>query len=212
MRILVLAGWAAAALGSAAPAPPPPITERNVVFLDYPGFPEAHSSWGAIGYSARHHKVFISTTDHRERQGLYEYDVATKRLRLLGLVAELANLRDHQWQGKVHSYIVEGPDGRMYFGTDGGNSRQGRLMNHPHGYGGGFFFAWDPATETLSNLGKGLRYESLKNIAVDRVSGRIYGVTFPQAHLLIYDPEADELRDLGRLMSFHVPRPLLTDW
>jgi hypothetical protein len=210
--ILILATSALAALGSAAPAAPPPITERNVLFLDYPGFPAAHSSWGSIGYSARHNKVFVSTTDHRERVALYEYDVATGTLRMLGFLAELANLRDREWQGKIHSYIVEGPDGRMYFGTDGGNARQGRLMDHPHGYGGGFFFAWDPATGTLANLGKGLRYESLKNIAVDSVSGRIYGITFPQAHLLIYDPRADELRDLGRLMSFHVPRCLLTDW
>ena len=49
LAFLVLAGWAAAAVGNAAPAEPPPISERNVVFLDYPGFPEAHSSWGAIG-------------------------------------------------------------------------------------------------------------------------------------------------------------------
>jgi hypothetical protein len=189
-----------------------PITERNLRFLEYPGFPEAHSSWGSIGYSARHNKVFVGVTDHRERNALYEYDVAAKTLRLLGFVAEMAGLRGFQWQGKIHTYLVEGRDGAMYFGTDGGNSRQDLLLDHPHGYGGGFFFRWDPASERLTNLGMALRYESLKNIAVDGVSGRLYGVTYPQAHLVIFDPTQNQLRDLGRLMAFHVPRTLFTDW
>jgi hypothetical protein len=188
------------------------ITERNLRFLEYPGFPEAHSSWGSIGYSARHDKVFIGVTDHRQRNALYEYDVAAKALRLVGFVAEMAGLRNFQWQGKIHTHLVEGPDGSMYFGTDGGNSRQDLLMDHPHGYGGGFFFRWDPAAGRLTNLGMGLRYQSLKNIAVDNLSGRLYGVTYPQAHLVIYDPRSNELRDLGRMMAFHVPRSLFTDW
>jgi len=199
----------AVATGASAGAP---ITERNLRFLEYPGFPEAHSSWGSIGYSARHNKVFVGVTDHRERNALYEYDVAAKTLRLLGFVAEMAGLRGFQWQGKIHTYLVEGPDGAMYFGTDGGNSRQDLLLDHPHGYGGGFFFRWDPASERLTNLGMALRYESLKNIAVDGVSGRLYGVTYPQAHLVILDPAKNHLRDLGRLMAFHVPRTLFTDW
>jgi len=40
--------------------------------------------------------------------------------------------------------IVEGPLGEMYFATDGGESREEYLMEHPHGYSGGFFMKWDP--------------------------------------------------------------------
>jgi hypothetical protein len=202
---------AAFALATSASAGPP-ITERNLRFLEYPGFPEAHSSWGSIGYSARHNKVFVGVTDHQERNALYEYDVAAKALRLVGFVAEMAGLRRFQWQGKIHTYLVEGPDGAMYFGTDGGNSRQDLLLDHPRGYGGGFFFRWDPASERLTNLGMGLRYESFKNIAMDGVTGRLYGVTYPQAHLVVFDPPTNHLRDLGRMMAFHVPRTLFTDW
>jgi hypothetical protein len=188
------------------------IDQRNIRFLEYPDFPDAHSSWGSIGYSARHDKVFVGVTDHRERNALYEYDVATQALRLLGFVADMAGLRPFQWQGKIHTHLVEGPDGAMYFGTDGGNDRQDLLMDHPHGYGGGLFFQWDPATSRLRNLGMALRHDSFKNIAVDPVRGRIYGVTYPQAHLVIYDPPTNRLRDLGRMMAFHVPRSLFTDW
>ena len=112
------------------------INEKNLRFVDYPDFPDAHSTWGSIGYSSTHGKVFIGVTNHRDREGLYEYDVRTKTMRLCGFIDELGNLRDFQWQGKIHSKIVEGPDGAMYFSTDGGESREEYLMNHPRGMEG----------------------------------------------------------------------------
>ncbi len=105
----------AALVATSAPAGEP-ITERNIRFLEYPDFPEAHSSWGSIGYSARYDKVYVGVTDHRTRNALYEYDVATQALRLLGFVAEMAGLRDFQWQGKIHTHLVEGPDGPLPMG------------------------------------------------------------------------------------------------
>ena len=38
------------------------------------------------------------------------------------------------------------------------------------------------------------------------------GVSYPQAHLLVYDHEKNDLRDLGRVGSDHVPRVLFSDW
>ncbi len=188
------------------------ITRKNIRFVEYPSFPEAHSTWGSIGYSKTHRKVFIGVTNHRDRVGLFEYDVIRDRIRLCGFLPELANLRNFQWQGKIHSKITEGPDGCMYFTSDGGESREEYLMNHPHGYGGGFFFKWDPAGELLTKLGYGLRYESVKDITIDQISGRIMGVSYPQAHLLLYDHEKNDLRNLGRVGSDHVPRVLFSDW
>ncbi len=95
------------------------ITEKNIRFVEYPGFPGAHSTWRSIGYSTTHEKVFIGVTNHRDKVGLYEFDVIRDKMRLVGFLPELANLRDFQWQGKVHSEIVEGPHGCMYFSTDG---------------------------------------------------------------------------------------------
>jgi hypothetical protein len=189
-----------------------PSIERHLEFIDYPDFPDAHSSWGSIGYSARHDKVFVGVTNHRDRIGLYEYDVPTRKLRLLGFVADMAHLRPEQWQGKIHSYLVEGPDGNVYFSTDGGEDRQEFLMDHPHGYTGGFFFRWEPAAGRLTNLGKALPFDSLKNVAVDEVSGLLYGISYPQAHLVVYDTRRNDLTDLGRLTSGYVPRALFTDW
>ncbi len=193
-------------------AVPGAISEKNLRFVDYPGFPEAHSTWGSIGLSATHKKVFIGVTNHADRVGLFEYDVVSARMRLCGFIPELANLREYQWQGKIHSQIVEGPGGSMYFTTDGGESREEYLMEHPHGYGGGYFLKWDPAAGKLTNLGIGLQYESLKDLTVDRANGRIYAISYPQVHLLTYDPETNRLRDLGRLGSDHVPRVIFSDW
>ena len=188
------------------------ITGKNLLFVNYPDFPEAHSTWGSIGYSEKYHKVFIGVTNHRDKVGLFEHDVETEKMRLLGFVQDFANLREYQWQGKIHSKLVEGPDGCIYFSTDGGESREEYLMNHPQGYSGGFFLKWDPTAERLINLGQGLQYESIKDITLDRISGLIMGVSYPQTHLLLYDPEKNNLCDLGRVGSESVPRVLWSDW
>ena len=193
------------------PSPSARITANNVRFVDYPGFPDAHSAWGSIGYSSVHDRVFIGVTNHRDRVGLFEYDVKTGSMRLCGFVPELAHLRAYQWQGKIHTQIVEGPGGEVYFGTDGGESREEYLMEHPQGYSGGFLMKWNPAENRLTNLGVALQYESIKDIAVDRETGRIFAVSYPQVHFLVYEPEKNELRDLGRLGSDHVPRVMFSD-
>ncbi len=187
------------------------VTPKNIRFVDYPDFPDAHSTWGSIGYSSVHNKVFIGVTNHRDRVGLFEFEVRSGTMRLCGFIPELAHLRDYQWQAKIHTQIVEGPGGEMYFATDGGESRVEYLMEHPHGYSGGFFMKWDPAQNRLTNLGTGLQYESIKDLAVDKKTGRIAAVSYPQVHFLTYDPKTNELRDLGRLGSDHVPRVIFGD-
>jgi hypothetical protein len=99
----------------------------------------------------------------------------------------------------------------MYFGTDGGESREEDLKEHPDGYGGGFFLRWDPAKQQLSNLGMGLPYEGLKDIAIDHADGTLLAVSYPQVHLLAYNAAKDQFKDMGRVGSGHVPRVLFSD-
>ncbi|CAL1518516.1 hypothetical protein [Chitinophaga sp. MM2321] len=188
------------------------ITDANITFIDYTGFPEGHSTWDDIGYSSKYNKVVAGVTNHIDKVALFDYDVATGKMTNNGLIADLAHLRPFQWQGKIHSKITEGADGYMYFSTDGGESREEYLMNHPAGYNGGYFMKWHPQTKTLVNLGIGLPYESIKDIDIDPQSGKIYGISYPQVHFLVYNPAANEVKDLGRLGSAHVPRVLFIDW
>lgn len=203
--LLLFAVWATAA------AQDHEITEKNIVFIDYPGFPEGHSTWDDIGYNPKYNTVYAGVTNHKDKIAFYEYDASKNRMKLEGFVDEMGHLRTFQWQGKIHSKIAAGPDGCMYFTTDGGESREEYLMNHPHGYGGGFFMKWDPEKKQLTNLGMGLQYESLKDLDIDPETGRIYAISYPQVHFLLYDPKSNNFQDLGRLGSTHVPRVMFTD-
>ena len=185
--------------------------DKNVSFIEYPDFPEAHSTWGSIGYNAASNTVHIGVTNHANNIGLYTFDATTNAMKLNGFIKDLAHLRPYQWQGKIHSKIVAAPDGSIFFSTDGGESREEYLMEHPQGYAGGFFMKWNPKTG-LENLGIGMQYESIKDVDIDPKTGTIYGITYPQAHFLVYNPEKNQMRDLGRLASSHVPRVLFTDW
>lgn len=187
------------------------INDSNIVFIDYPGFPDQHTTWNDIGYSAFHNKVYVGVTNHRDNIAIYEYDVEKDVMSNKGFIPEMVNLREFQWQGKIHSKFVEGANGVMYFATDGGESREEYLMNNPQGYAGGYFMCWDPRTDQLTNLGLGLQYESIKDVDVDVKTGTVYGVTYPQAHFMVYKPDENKLRDLGRLASAHVPRVMFTD-
>ena len=188
------------------------ITKRNIVFIEYPGFPKAHSSWGSIGYNPVNNTVYIGVTNHHDKVGFYEYSPKLREMKLNGFINNLGYLRPFQWQAKIHSKIVFGSDGTVYFTTDGGESREEYLMDHPQGYVGGFFMKWNPATDQMTNLGMAMPFESLKDIDIDPVSNLLYAITYPQAHFIIYDPAKNDLRDLGRLASSHVPRVIFTDW
>lgn len=184
----------------------------NISFIPYPDFPEAHSTWGSIGYNPKFERIYIGVTNHFDKVGLYEYDPALTEMKLIGFINDLAYLRPFQWQGKIHSKFVFGPDGIVYFTTDGGESREEYLMDHPQGYSGGFFMKWNPDTRHMTNLGMAMPYESLKDLEIDPETDLLYAITYPQAHFIIYDPSKNEMQDLGRLASSHVPRVLFTDW
>ena len=190
----------------------PEITKKSISFIEYPDFPEANSSWGSIGYNAKYNLVYVGVTNHHNKVGFYEYNPASKEMKLKGFIDNLGYLRPFQWQAKIHSKIIFGSDGTAYFTTDGGESREEYLMDHPQGYAGGFFMKWDPVTNQMTNLGMAMPYESLKDIEIDPQTNKLYAVTYPQAHFLIYDPAKNDLRDLGRLASSHVPRVLFSDW
>jgi hypothetical protein len=187
------------------------ITDKNICFIHYPNFPGAKSTWDDIGYNPIYNTVYIGVTNHIDSVGLFEYNVSKNTMVLKGFISELSHLRAFQWQGKVHSKIIADSDGAIFFSTDGGDMRQLDFMNGPHGYAGGYFMKWDPATENLTNLGMGLQFESLKDMDIDPGTGILYAVTFPQAHFIVYDTKTNNLRDLGRLGCAHVPRVLFTD-
>ncbi len=187
------------------------ITDKNIRFIDYYGFSSGSSAWDDIGYNPKDNTVYVGITNHRDSVALYMYDPSKDSVRLNGFVSTMGNLRDYQWQAKIHTKIVAGPDGEMYFGTDGGESREEYLMEHPKGYSGGYIMKWSPKENRLTNLGVAMQYESLKDIDVDQTTGKLYTISYPQVHFLVYDPKTNNMKDHGRLGSAHVPRMMFTD-
>ncbi|MDD4189788.1 MAG: hypothetical protein PHI28_00520, partial [Mangrovibacterium sp.] len=187
------------------------ITKEHIRLIDYPDFPEANSTWGSIGFNPVNDCVYVGVTNHKNKVGLYGYHTLHDRIERKGFIGNMAYLRDFQWQGKIHSKIAFDQSGNVYFGTDGGESREEYFMNHPRGYSGGFLMKWDYRDERLVNLGVPMRYESIKDMDLDPVTGLIYAISYPQVHFITYDPRKNEQKDFGRLGSSHVPRVLFTD-
>ncbi|MFH0918918.1 MAG: hypothetical protein V1913_01035 [Fibrobacterota bacterium] len=198
----------AAAFCSGAPA----ISRANIRYVEYPDMANPHSSWGGICYSSASNKVIVTVCNHTDQIGLFEWDCEKKAIARRGWVAQGGHLQGFQWQGKVHSQVVENlKDGWLYFGTDGGESREENYMDHPNGYFGGFFMKYNPKTFELINLGNGRRYESIKEVGIDPVRQRVYGITYPADHLIIKDLATDSLYDKGCINKAHVGRTLFTD-
>lgn len=187
-------------------------TEKNYEFIEYKEYKNAHSAWGSVGYNPVNNCVYIGVTNHRDTVALFEYNPKKDAMKLHGFLQNLSYLRDFQWQAKMHSKIVFDKKGDVFFGTDAGESRGEHLNDHPHGYGGGMFMKWDPKINKLTNLGMGIKYQSIKDIDMDPQTGLLYAITYPQSHFLVYDPSKNDLRDMGRLGSGHTPRIIFTDW
>lgn len=207
-RILLMALLCPAVLSAGAQTG---ITEKNIRFIEYYGFPGGNSAWDDIGYNKTDNTVYVGITDHRDKVALYIYHPSKDSVKLKGFISDLGNLRPFQWQAKIHSKFVMGPGGEMYFATDGGESREEYLMDHPKGYSGGFLMKWNPSENKMVNLGVGMQYESIKDIDVDNTTGNVYAISYPQVHFLVYDQQNNHLKDLGRLGSGHVPRMMFTD-
>ncbi|AWO00865.1 hypothetical protein DLD77_03715 [Chitinophaga alhagiae] len=187
------------------------IGKAHFQFIEYPDFPEANSTWGDIGFNPKDQCVYVGVTNHRNKIGWYVYNTVSKSIGLKGFISDLGHLRPFQWQGKIHTKVVFDRQGAVYFGTDGGESREEYLMDHPKGYAGGYLMKWEPAQNKLVNLGMTLQYESIKDVDVDPFTGKIYAITYPQVHFIVYDPATNNMQDLGRLGSAHVPRVMFTD-
>jgi len=188
------------------------ITLANMKTVEYPDMANPHSSWGSIGYSSETNKVIIGVCDHSEAIAIMEWNCRTKKMTRRNWVATSGHLQKWQWQGKIHSQITENKnDGWMYFGTDGGESREEFYMDHPRGYHGGYIMKYNPVTYETINLGSAIRYESIKELVVDQKNNRLYGISYPADHFFIKDLATDSLFDKGMINKAHVARTLFTD-
>ena len=128
-------------------------TPPTVDFMYYPGQDHPGDPWSAWGDGcASGDKYYSAIGDHLSPRGtplVYEYDSATKQLRLLvdirkflessGALPEGMNYTP----GKVHSRIDIASDGWVYYSTHRGSPE---TTNDEYGYQGDWVFRTDPKT------------------------------------------------------------------
>jgi hypothetical protein len=100
----------------------------TVDFLYYPGQTYKGNPWSNWGDGvAVGGKYYSAIGDHKGPDGnafVYEYDSATKALRLLVALRQVLRLPEgHYTPGKIHSRLDMGSDGWLYFATHRGSTR-----------------------------------------------------------------------------------------
>ena len=185
------------------------------------GFPESNSIWSGLGIT-NDDMVYVAVSDHAINVGLFKYNPKKDTMSYLGDVLGNGKLWLHEWQGKVHTLLIQNPkDGLIYFGTDAGNAFWEGIGTAEQTFVGGHWFCIDPKTDNVTDLGLGVEYLGLKSIAVDPVYDRIFATTDPSSHFLVHDIDKGKSRhfkvfreanrDLGCINGAHEPRMTWAD-
>ncbi len=95
--------------------------------------------------------------------------------------------RGHVPGGRRIIGLATGRDGRIYVGTEPEANREAK----------GRLFAFDPRTDTFTDLGGIADAHSVGYGLITGPDGRIYGGTFREGRFFIYDPRRDLLIDKG---------------
>ncbi|MBL8028674.1 MAG: hypothetical protein JNL74_19780 [Fibrobacteres bacterium] len=180
------------------------------------GFPNSHTIWSSIGITDKD-VVYSGVCDHTINVGIFKYNPVTDSISYLGDILGLGKMTLQQWQGKVHTALVQNPrDGLVYFGTDAGNGLWEGVGIPEFGYTGGHWFTINPVTDEVKNMGRAVPFLGLKSIAVDPVYNRIFATTDPNSHFIVYDVEKGKSgdfevyskanQDLGCINGIHEPR------
>jgi hypothetical protein len=118
----------------------------TIDFAYFPGQTYAGRPWSAWGESTfARGKYYASIGDHLAPAGtafVYEYDPATRTFRQLVDVQRLLNLPEgHYAPAKIHTQLVMGKDGWLYFGTHRGSTR---VTTDEYHYKGDWIVRVDP--------------------------------------------------------------------
>jgi sugar lactone lactonase YvrE len=134
------------------------------------------SIWGTI-IVATDGKVYIPLSNHGMRRAnvaLYCYTPATDQMRKVFDFIEHFGPPEgpnEAGHGKIHCRVVEGPDGKIYWGTTvSGSTPEGM------GYRGGHLLRYDPKTDTTEDLGIPVPGIGIHSIWIDWPRQFIWGL------------------------------------
>jgi hypothetical protein len=140
---------------------------------DYEGEPWSQWGQGAVLADGR---FFSAIGDHAARDGnsyVYEYDPGTRELTMVGDVLSYVDHEPGSWgYGKIHSQMVPGPCGELYFSTYWGSFRD---IEFEGSYTGDVLFRLDPVARTLDPLGVPVTHHGQASLASAPELGLVFG-------------------------------------
>lgn len=193
------------------PSPFSPEAAPTVQILKVPEFAGFSAIWGASGRDHRGHVWFgVSTRVHGEAH-LVEFNPDTKTLKDHGSVRDqlkrLSLWKEGMSQIKIHSRIVQAPDGYLYFASmdEQGEASDGS-KNPTHG---SYLWRTSPTGahtwERIATIPQGL-------IAVSCSGHKVYALGYHGHILYQYDTKTGSLRSLPvGSVAGHISRNFVTD-
>lgn len=190
-------------------------TKAKRIILESRSFPKnlkEDGFWAAL-HAGRDGKVYIGlNTEGGGSAQFYIYDPQTDEIRHRADMSEFLRekgkgIRTH---AKIHTKFCEDSEGRIYFAT--GNMGAGPPEVDPRSWGGGRWCRYDPATDTLEDLGLVLPSSGIYGLTIDPVRMKLYGMS-THGHFLIFDIATRTTEDRGRVNNHprSVARTLVID-
>jgi hypothetical protein len=187
----------------------PPVLEFGIL----PGQTQPARLWSSWGDAAcAGGNFYASIGDHGAPHGtalLYEINPARKTMKMVVEVNRAAGLTDttKYAPGKIHSPLLDGGDGRLYFFGFRGSAAQ---TTSELGYTGDPLLRFDPATGATEDLGAAIPYNSVAAAWLYQPAHTIYalgdhGRSMPEARDQFY---AYDLRS-RKLIFSGGPAPLM---
>ena len=190
-----------ASLGQADPSTPPAKLDCRIVLA-----PQGTTTDGS-GYTAievaKDGLVYCGAARYGGYAWLLRFD-PTKKPLFMDKVVNLQQLTGERLkgintQGKIHSKILVGADGRVWFASKQAHEVFDTRPEYddPDGFPGGHLCYFDPKTGFSRSMGILKRHEGLVAGAIDDARGKLYYRSEPKNHFLIYDLQTGEVADRG---------------
>ena len=164
--------------------------------------------WSAM-YIASNQKIYIGLCTHADAATVYEFDIATSKMRQLGNLTKILGERGKGiWtNGKIHVKMQE-LDGYVYFGSFCEDN--GPPAIDATSYQGPYWFKISMNSGEITTLSKINSFWGLIGQEMDKERRIIYGLT-EEGHLVRYFIDEDYTEDMGRVDNWDICRTLLID-
>ena len=164
----------------------------------FPGYEEMDGAYHGL-LAAANGRVYLGLCTHNGRDDavLLEYDPTGGRTRLAADLGRATGEkgRGRLPQGKLHTRIREGRDGRFYFATHFSyplNDLKAKID-----YPGGAFLSYDPKTGRCRVLGRAPAGEGIISAELAPEQELMYGLTYPSGLFLVCDLRRGRVSNLG---------------